>query len=161
MRFLLALMLIIFAIPAYAQTSIWDATDRTPATATMRLPVDTSGSSSPGHLDIADIDIYVKSQPAHLTISTKTIDYTFVLDDDGDVIDYASGSPGNFTVPLNSSVAFPTGTLLFPRSYGGGALTIVATGGVTLTTGSSLVYTSSSGALLKTDTDAWDVIGAD
>jgi hypothetical protein len=73
-----------------------------------------------------------------------------------------SASANNLTVPLNSSVAFPTGTEITIMQYGAGKTTIVATGGVTLRSRASLLsigaqYTGVT--LLKVGTDEWYVIG--
>lgn len=56
-------LLIAFIGKAMAQTAIWDATDRTPATATMRLPVDINTSSPPGYIDVLDINNFVIANP--------------------------------------------------------------------------------------------------
>jgi len=68
----------------------------------------------------------------------------------------------NLTVPLNSSVAFPTGTEITIMQYGAGQTTIVATGGVTLRSNTSWLkigarYTGIT--LIKVATDEWYVIG--
>ena len=50
----------------------------------------------------------------------------------GKIVEMNVGTANNLTVPLNSSVAFPTGTEIIISQYGAGQTTIVATGGVTL-----------------------------
>lgn len=42
---------------AYAQTAIWASTDRSAITTSMRLPVDTSASSTPGHLKVEPANV--------------------------------------------------------------------------------------------------------
>lgn len=51
---LTVIFICLFSAAAYA-VSIWGASDRAPATGTMRLPVDTTSSSSPGYLEVQDI----------------------------------------------------------------------------------------------------------
>ena len=88
--------------------------------------------------------------------------YTLVLSDAGKVLPVNNSSANTITVPLNSSVAFPTGT----------AVTFVQTGaGQTSVTGASGVAVNSEGSrlklkgqyaaatLLKTDTDTWVAFG--
>ena len=88
--------------------------------------------------------------------------YTLVLTDAGKVLPVSNSSANTVTVPLNSSVAFPTGT----------AVTLVQTGaGQTSVTGASGVAVNSEGSrlklkgqyaaatLLKTDTDTWVAFG--
>ena len=92
----------------------------------------------------------------------QTTSYTLVLTDQNKIIEMNSASANNLTVPLNSSVAFPTGTEITVMQYGAGKTTIVATGGVTLRSRASLLsigaqYTGVT--LLKVGTDEWYVIG--
>lgn len=58
--FLCFLVLAVSSGIALAVT-IWNATDRSPAVGTERIPVDTSGSSSPGYLEVGDIRDFVDS----------------------------------------------------------------------------------------------------
>lgn len=56
------LLLAIFAFPAAtyaASQSIWGSTDRGPVVSTYRLPVDTSISSGPGYISIAEVITYL------------------------------------------------------------------------------------------------------
>lgn len=69
-----------------------------------------------------------------LTITAQTGAYTFALTDAGTEVDYNSTSAGTFTIPPNSSVAFPVGTVISCRQIGTGQLTIAAGSGVTLHT---------------------------
>jgi hypothetical protein len=62
----------------------------------------------------------------------QTASYTLVLSDADKLVEMNVGSANNLTVPLNSSVAFPTGTQILLAQYGAGQTTIVATSGVTV-----------------------------
>ena len=95
-------------------------------------------------------------------INTQTASYTAVLGDAGKVIELNNASANNFTVPLNSSVAFAVNTRIDLVQYGAGQTTIVATVGVTLrSSGSKLKLTGqySGASLYKRGTDEWVVIG--
>ena len=97
--------------------------------------------------------------PGYVTFNTQTGDYTFVLTDAGKMIRMNSGSAQNLTVPLNSSVAFNIGDVIWIEQIGAGVLTIVATGGVTINTPDDLVYDwqNQVGRLRKVGTDTWDL----
>jgi hypothetical protein len=99
-----------------------------------------------------------------LSTSGQAAAYTFVLADAETLIFYNGASAANFTVPLNSSVAFPVGTQINVLQYGyaGGIITFVGAGGVTLYSEGSKFKTKGQFAiatLIKTDTDAWVVVG--
>ena len=96
------------------------------------------------------------------TINLQTSSYVLQLSDAGAYIRMNITSTANtVTVPLNASVAFPIGTPITVRQAGTGQTTIVATGGVTINTPSSLALRTqnSSVQLLKVATDTWDLMG--
>lgn len=98
----------------------------------------------------------------HIAINTQTASYTLVLGDDGKLIIMNVGSANNLTVPLNSSVAYATGTQIAVQQLGAGQTTIVATGGVTLQSTPGLKISARYGVvtLIKVGTDTWVVSGA-
>ena len=101
---------------------------------------------------------------AALSVVGQVAAYTFVLADAETLVVYNGASAANFTVPLNSSVAFPVGTQINVLQYGyaGGIITFVGAGGVTLYSEGSKFKTKGQFAiatLIKTDTDAWVVVG--
>jgi hypothetical protein len=92
----------------------------------------------------------------------QTASYTLVLGDAGKIVEMNVATANNLTVPLNSSVAFPTGTEIVISQYGAGQTTIVATSGVTLRSKSGQLkigsqYTAVS--LVKVGTNEWYVWG--
>jgi len=93
--------------------------------------------------------------------NAQTATYTLVLTDASDIIEMNVGSANNLTVPLNSSVAFPVGTILTVLQTGTGQTTLTATGGVTIngTPGLKLRTQWSSATLIKRATDTWVAIG--
>ena len=92
----------------------------------------------------------------------QTASYTLVLSDADKLVEMNVGSANNLTVPLNSSVAFSTGTQILLAQYGAGQTTIVATSGVTVRSngGKLKLNVQYSGAtLIKIGTDDWYLFG--
>lgn len=67
-----------------------------------------------------------------LGVNAQTTAYTLVLADKGKDVQVTSSSALNVTIPLNSSVAFPIGTLICVSQMGTGVVTIVGISGVTV-----------------------------
>src|SRR5690242_19809445 len=61
--------------------------------------------------------------------TTQASSYTAVLADVGTAVEMTSATSLNFTVPPNSSVAFPVGGILEVLQYGAGQVTFVAGAG--------------------------------
>lgn len=96
-----------------------------------------------------------------LTINAQTASYTLVLSDASKLVEVSNASANTVTIPLNSSVAFPTGTQINILQTGAGQTTIAATSGVTLnsTPGAKLRAQWSAATLIKRATDTWVVVG--
>lgn len=94
-------------------------------------------------------------------VNTQASGYTLVLADAGKAVDITSATPVNVTVPLNSSVAFAVGTQVLVTQLGAGAVTIAATGGVTIRTPTTLILAEqyASASLRKIGTDEWIIAG--
>ena len=92
---------------------------------------------------------------------TFTGNYTLVLTDQNREKASTDGTSQTLTVPPNSSVAFPTGAIVFVTQSGSGQLTIAAGVGVTINSELGLKLNSqySAAALKKTATDTWLAIG--
>ena len=93
-----------------------------------------------------------------VTANRQTDSYTLVLGDATKLVEMNKATANNLTVPLNSSVAFDTGTIIYVTQYGAGQTTIVATGGVTINSSSgSLLIPSrySVVSLVKIGTNEW------
>jgi hypothetical protein len=100
--------------------------------------------------------------PTTVTANRQTASYTLVLGDAGLVVEMNVAGANNLTVPLNSTVAFPTGTIIELLQYGAGQTTVVATGGVTIrSSGGKLKLTGqySGASLRKIATDEWSLVG--
>jgi hypothetical protein len=91
--------------------------------------------------------------------------YTFVLADHGKYVTASNASAQTYTIPLNSSVAFPVGCNIDLIQIGAGQVTVQGTGGVTIySTGATaatpktrVVYAAMT--LKKVATDTWHAIG--
>lgn len=91
--------------------------------------------------------------------------YTFVLSDRDDLITASNASAQTYTIPLNSSVAFPTGSLINLIQIGAGQVTVVGAGGVTVaSTGATAAQPKTRAqysvmTLIKAGTDTWYATG--
>jgi hypothetical protein len=97
-----------------------------------------------------------------IVTNRQTASYTLVLGDADKLVEINNASANNLTVPLNSSVAFPTGTQILLAQYGAGQTTIVATSGVTVrSNGAKLKLNAqySGATLIKIDTNEWYLFG--
>lgn len=86
--------------------------------------------------------------------------YTLVIGDAGKYLRMNNAASITFTVPLNSSVAFATGTVITVIQIGAGVVTVGGSG-VTLNAKDGLKTNGQYAALqlIKVATDTWDVIG--
>jgi len=95
-------------------------------------------------------DVILASAPATLSqysagfrgapVTTQDANYTFVIGDAGKMTRHTSGTGHAWTIPPNSSVAFPVGTALVLRNVGAGVVTLTQGAGV------SIRLTGASGA---------------
>lgn len=88
--------------------------------------------------------------------------YNLVLTDAGKVIPINNASANTVTVPVNSSVAFPTGTAITVVQTGAGQTSITGASGVTVNSESSkykLRGQYAAATVLKTDTNTWVAFG--
>ena len=96
------------------------------------------------------------------TFSEKTASYTLdTLAHKDNVVEMNVSSPATFTVPANSTLAWPIGGSMDIFATGSGEVTIAAAEGVTLrfTPGLKLRTQWSSATILKKSTDTWFVYG--
>lgn len=96
-----------------------------------------------------------------VTVTTKTASATLALSD-GDWIEMDVATANNLTVPPNSSVAFPVGTVRNINQRGAGQTTIVAGAGVTVRTDETLKLRKqwATAVLVKRATDEWVLAGS-
>jgi hypothetical protein len=109
-----------------------------------------------------EYDLTATGGSSVVTFNRQAASYTLALSDANKMVEMNVATANNLTVPLNSSVLFPTGTIIDVVQYGAGQTTIVATGGVTLrSTNNWLKINARYGAvtLVKVGTDEWYVFG--
>jgi hypothetical protein len=97
-----------------------------------------------------------------ITTNRQTASYTLVLSDADKLVEMNVATANNLTIPLNSSVAFPTGTQILLAQYGAGQTTVVATSGVTVRSngGKLKLNVQYSGAtLIKIAENEWYLFG--
>lgn len=88
--------------------------------------------------------------------------YTFVLSDARDFVTLSNIGGITATIPLNSTTAFPIGTVLDFAAINTGQVTLVAGAGVTINSADSklkLRVQYSGGSAIKTATDIWILVG--
>jgi hypothetical protein len=88
--------------------------------------------------------------------------YTLALTDRGKAVECSNASAVTVTIPPNSSVAFPTDTVIGLDQIGAGQITVAAGAGVTIQSRSSMVKLTGqySGATLrKRSTNVWLLTG--
>jgi hypothetical protein len=87
--------------------------------------------------------------------------YTLVLTDAGKFVTMTNAAASTLTVPPNSSVAFPVGTVIYGAQLGTGQLTLTPGAGVTVnaTPGLKLAAQYGSFQLVKTATNTWLATG--
>jgi hypothetical protein len=163
-----------YSAPTLGSTSIGSgATVTTVAGLTLTTPTITlSATTSTTNAQIAWVQatdkivvgdgiIAVEFAPSTILTNAQTSSYTLVAADKDKMVEMTVGSANNLTVPLNSSVPYPTGTQINILQAGSGQTTVVATGGVTInaTPGLKLRAQWSSATLIKRATDTWVLVG--
>jgi len=99
---------------------------------------------------------------AFVVTNAQTASYTLVLTDVAKVVTMSVATGNNLTVPPNSSVAFPTGSVITIAQIGAGQTTLVAGSGVTISSNGSKLKLNGQYAvatLIKTGTDSWLAFG--
>jgi hypothetical protein len=118
-------------------------------------------------LDDADgpavlVTIGAEPRGAVVGINTQTASYVAVLADAGQIVEMNVAGANTFTVPPNSSVAFPVKTRIDVVQIGVGQTTITPGAGVTLRSKSAnlkLAATYTGCSIYKRGTDEWVVLG--
>ena len=95
-------------------------------------------------------------------VNTKTSSYTAVLTDENNLVVMNVATANTFTVPPNSSVAFPVGTTLTVIQEGAGQVTLTPGAGVTINNPSSLTTRTqySTVAVVQIAANVW-IAGGD
>lgn len=99
----------------------------------------------------------------NIAINEQTEDYTLVFSDNGKIVDMNKGTAVTLTVPKNSVVAFPTGTIIAIRQLGAGQVTIAPVDGdVTIVYPEGLTTTGqyAMAAIVKVAENTWSATGS-
>jgi hypothetical protein len=97
-----------------------------------------------------------------ITTNRQTASYTLVLSDADKLVEMNVATANDLTIPLNSSVAFPTGTQILLAQYGAGQTTIVPTSGVTVRSNGAKLKLNvqySGATLIKIAENEWYCFG--
>lgn len=102
--------------------------------------------------------------PTFAGITTESISYTLVLADAGKLIVFNGSGALNCTIPADSTVVFPNGTVIEVEQYGTGLITILGAIGCSfgsLNNQTTTVGEYSSVRLIKNSADNWSAIFSD
>jgi hypothetical protein len=94
--------------------------------------------------------------------NSNTGNYTLALTDQGKILPFTTTSTGTVTVPLNSSVAFPTGSFVNFIQSGTGPILITGASGVSIQSESSKLKIKAQygvAGVVKTDINTWVAFG--
>ncbi len=100
---------------------------------------------------------------AIITANRQIASYILALTDINKVVEMSVASANTLTIPPNSSVAFPIGTVIEVLQYGVGQTTLTPGAGVTIRSEGSKLKTTAQyaqAALRKIDTDEWIAAGS-
>jgi hypothetical protein len=96
-----------------------------------------------------------------IIVSNFTADFTLALTDVGKLHRHTDAAAHSVTIPPNSTVAFPIGTVIPIRAYGAGIVTLIRGSGVELRSAGSATNTNivlvqyDYSVLVKEDTNVW------
>lgn len=100
---------------------------------------------------------YVDAARTDMAINARTASYTLVSTDRGKVVEVSSTSATTVTVPTNTSVAFPVGTIIRVRKTNTGNVAVSGAGGVTIdwASTSTIVTRYTMAEIHKVSSDQW------
>ena len=129
---------------------------------------DTTIVPTSGHVPIGDGNSFdnralLSTDNPGIVVNAQTgSSYTAVLSDAGKLVERNNASANTFTIPPNSSVAFPVGTVIMVSQEGAGATTIVEGSGVSIESRGNLLGLAgryAEATLRKRGTDDWRMVG--
>lgn len=122
----------------------------------------TGGTANISEIGLANgLQIETDNIYTNQVLNSQSASYTLLITDESKTIITTGASVIDITVPLNSSVAFLTGTTIGIIGTGTGLITIVATGGVTINSkdGLKLDGQYSVASITKIDINTWIATG--
>jgi hypothetical protein len=123
-----------------------------------------SGGATIKHVFVSEaLNAFEAGLNETIPLNTQTgTTYTLVAGDAGDLVTLSNASAVTLTVPLNSSVAFATGTQITIAQMGAGQVTVAGAVGVTVNavdSSTKLRAQYSAATLIKIATNSWILIG--
>jgi len=123
-----------------------------------------SGGATVKHVFVSEaLNAFEAGLNETIPLNTQTgTTYTLVAGDAGDLVTLSNAAAITLTVPLNSSVAFATGTQITIAQTGAGQVTVAGAVGVTVNGADSATKLRtqwSAATLIKTATNSWILIG--
>jgi hypothetical protein len=103
-------------------------------------------------------EMAARFSPIHFTENSYTADVTLSLLDINKVVSVNAPSTATVTIPLNSSVAFPIGSVINVYNRSASLLTVAGAAGVTVRNAGTLEQYKEA-SLRKRDTDEWVAAG--
>ena len=147
---------------ARANADATEVTNRNSAIAAA-IAVETAKKGAANGYATLNGDTKVTAAQASAKIVTSTSSRTLQLSDAGCLIMMNSSSSLTVTIPLNSAVAFPTGTEIEICKYGTGSLNIAGASGVTIVSAMNAKRIPDQygvACLKKLDTNTWLLAGS-
>ena len=93
------------------------------------------------------------------TFNPQTASYTLAIGDANKVVELNKATANTVTVPPNSAVPFPVGTIVEVAQYGAGATTVAAGAGVTLRGTLTVPAQYATVKLIQRAVNEWYVLG--
>jgi hypothetical protein len=142
-------------------TEAWDVNGNVKANSFIKV-----GGTSSQYL-MADGSVSTGGGSSSLTVDSTTIvntNYTLVLSDSNKFFRVKNGSTAlTITIPANSTVAFPVGTIIYIQQQGTAQITVSGASGVVIESADGLTKTSTTfggAVLVKTSNDVWGYFGS-
>ena len=139
---------------SWATPAAASAITTTSSTTDARIAWDTTNKQ----IQVGNGTSLLNFQPFNVNTTAKTAGYTFVLSDANTLVQMNGAYA--FTVPLNATVAYPTGTQIHLIALTTG-VTVAFTAGITsyATPGAKIRAAGSMATLIKLDTNTWVLAG--
>lgn len=130
----------------------------------LAAPANTFSTITGGTADglVIGSNVPVQAQSFTPVNSQSATTYTFVLTDNGKLVSSTNGSPVTFTIPKNSTTAFPLYAEISIIQMGAGLLTLAPASGVTLNEAGGVASLAAqyAGAVIKQMAiDSWILLG--
>ena len=127
-----------------------------------RYPASTDAADGPTAFNNLASDVDSKTMLRIVAIDTPTANYTAVIGDKDGLVRMNVATACTFTIPPNSSVAFPVGSQFDGNQWGAGQVTVTPGAGVTLRAAGGRLKTTaqySGFTCVQVAADEWWIAG--